>query len=71
MSGAGMPGAMPAPVAGPGAPGEPGVAGPGGSAAASEEPQDLVLKRYDFVLQFCWQPKVPGPAPTAAPAPAE
>jgi type IV pilus assembly protein PilM len=71
MSGAGMPGAMPAPVAGPGAPGEPGVAGPGGSAAASEEPQDLVLKRYDFVLQFCWQPKVPGPAPTAAPAPAQ
>jgi hypothetical protein len=36
-----------------------------------DEPQDLVLKRYDFVLQFCWQPKLPGPAPTAAPAPAQ
>ena len=66
MSGAGIP----APGVGPGAPGEFGAAGPGGSPATPEEPQDLVLKRYDFVLQFCWQPKVPEPASAAAPAPA-
>jgi len=27
------------------------------------EQQELVLKRYDFVLQFCWQPRPAGQAP--------
>jgi len=37
----------------------------------TDEPQELVLKRYDFVLQFCWQPRPAGQppaAPAAAPA---
>jgi hypothetical protein len=50
---------------------EPGSLGPGAAPPAPEEPQDLVLKRYDFVLQFCWQPKIAGLAPPTAPAPAE
>ena len=68
--GAAGPGPMGPPAMGPGA-GEPGSAGPGAAPTAPEEPQDLVLKRYDFVLQFCWQPKIPGLAPPTAPAPAE
>ena len=27
---------------------------------APDKPPDLKLKRYDFVLQFCWQPTTPG-----------
>jgi type IV pilus assembly protein PilM len=44
-----------------------------GTPGGNEEPQDLVLKRYDFIMQFCWQPKIPGQAPpaAAAAAPAE
>jgi type IV pilus assembly protein PilM len=33
----------------------------------ADGPQDLQLKRYDFVLQFCWQPRPVGEA-VAAPA---
>jgi len=54
------PGSAP-PPGGP-TPGVPGVV---------DEPQDLVLKRYDFILQFCWQPKIPGQTAPAAAAPAE
>jgi len=35
-----------------------------------ESPQELVLRRYDFVVQFCWQPRPAGEAPPAAAAPA-
>ncbi|MEI7780596.1 MAG: type IV pilus assembly protein PilM [Planctomycetota bacterium] len=42
------------------------------AATDAEGLADLVLRRFDFVLQFCWQPTVPGapkpPPPTAAPA---
>jgi type IV pilus assembly protein PilM len=31
------------------------------------EPQELFLHRYDFVLQFCWQPRPAGQAPPAPP----
>lgn len=34
----------------------------------SETPQELVLRRYDFVVQFCWQPRPAGEAPPPAPA---
>jgi len=30
------------------------------SGVAPDKPPDLKLKRYDFVLQFCWQPTTPG-----------
>ena len=30
------------------------------SEVAPDKPPDLKLKRYDFVLQFCWQPTTPG-----------
>jgi hypothetical protein len=49
------------------------AAGPAGAAPAAadgpgEEPP-LELKRYDFTLQFSWQPTTPGmPKPAAAPA---
>jgi len=33
----------------------------------TDEPQEIVLKRCDFVLQFCWQPR-PAGQPAAAPA---
>jgi type IV pilus assembly protein PilM len=33
-----------------------------------EEPQELVLKRQDFVIQFCWQPHPAGQPPTDAAA---
>jgi type IV pilus assembly protein PilM len=32
-----------------------------------QEPQELSLKRYDFVLQFCWQPRPAGQAPPVLP----
>ena len=32
-----------------------------------QEPQELFLHRYDFVLQFCWQPRPAGQAPPAPP----
>ena len=40
---------------------------------AKEAAPDLVLRRFDFTLQFCWQPTVPGapkPPPPPAPPPA-
>ena len=41
---------------------------PGGELPEANEPQELSLKRYDFVLQFCWQPR-PAGQPLAAPQP--
>ena len=40
--------------------------------ADSEKIPDLVLRRFDFTLQFCWQPTSPGAPkpPPAAPPPA-
>ena len=47
----------------------------GGEPVQPLEQQELVLKRYDFVLQFCWQPRpagqAPPPPPPVAPAPSE
>ena len=46
---------------------------PGLDPAQPLEPQELALQRYDFVLQFCWQPRPAGqalPTPAAAVAPA-
>ena len=45
---------------------------PQGADAVVEGPAELRLRRYDFVLQFSWQPRPAGqaaPAPPAAPAP--
>jgi type IV pilus assembly protein PilM len=41
-------------------------------AGTDEQPRDmLTLRRYDFAVQFCWQPVVPGaPATPPPPAPA-
>jgi type IV pilus assembly protein PilM len=45
---------------------------PGGGISAdpaqSPESQELSLKRYDFVLQFCWQPRPAGQSPAPSPA---
>jgi len=35
--------------------------------AAGNEPQDIVLRRYDFIVQFCWQPRPAGEASAAEP----
>jgi type IV pilus assembly protein PilM len=43
---------------------------PGVDPAQPLEPQELTLKRYDFVLQLCWQPRPAGQAPPPPPAPA-
>jgi len=51
--------AMPKPPQPAGVPGLPG------------EPQELLLHRYDFVLQFCWRPRPAGQAPPPAAAAAE
>ena len=40
---------------------------PGGDPTLPQEPQELFLHRYDFVLQFCWQPRPAGQAPPAPP----
>lgn len=42
----------------------------GDDVSESDPAQDLVLRRYDFVVQFCWQPRPAGEAPPPAPAPA-
>jgi len=42
---------------------------PGSELPESTEPQELSLKRYDFVVQFCWQPRPAGQAPPSAPSP--
>jgi len=39
---------------------------PGGDPTLPQEPQELFLHRYDFVLQFCWQPRPAGQAPPAS-----
>jgi type IV pilus assembly protein PilM len=43
---------------------------PGTEPTQQLEPQDLSLKRYDFVLQLCWQPRPAGGAPPSPAAPA-
>jgi type IV pilus assembly protein PilM len=43
---------------------------PGAEPTQPLEPQDLLLKRYDFVLQLCWQPRPAGQAPPPPAAPA-
>ena len=43
---------------------------PGADPTQPLEPQELTLKRYDFVLQLCWQPRPAGQAPPPPPAPA-
>jgi type IV pilus assembly protein PilM len=43
---------------------------PGAELPEATEPQELWGKRYDFTLQFCWQPRPAGEAPPpAAPPP--
>ena len=39
---------------------------PGGDPTLPQDPQELFLHRYDFVLQFCWQPRPAGQAPPAS-----
>jgi hypothetical protein len=39
---------------------------PGSDPTLPQEPQELFLQRYDFVLQFCWQPRPAGQAPPAS-----
>ena len=41
---------------------------PGGELPESTEPQELSLKRYDFVVQFCWQPRPAGQASPSSPS---
>jgi type IV pilus assembly protein PilM len=41
---------------------------PGVDPSQPVEPQDLLLHRYDFVLQFSWQPRPAGQAPPSAAA---
>jgi hypothetical protein len=48
----------------PSAAGAPPVAGDAAGAPAAD--RSVKLRRYDFVLQFIWQPPVPGAAPQAA-----
>jgi hypothetical protein len=43
---------------------------PGSAPTQPLEPQELTLKRYDFGLQLCWQPRPAGQAPPPPPAPA-
>lgn len=39
---------------------------PGSDPTLPQEPQELFLHRYDFVLQFCWQPRPAGQSPPAS-----
>ena len=57
-SGVSLPAGIPAP------PGSTPTA-PGSSGDGSAEPQELTLKRYDFVIQFSWQPHPAGEAAAA------
>jgi type IV pilus assembly protein PilM len=41
---------------------------PGAELPEATEPQELSLKRYDFVVQFCWQPRPAGQAPPSSPS---
>jgi len=41
---------------------------PGGELAEASEPQELLLRRYNFVVQFCWQPRPAGQPPPPPPA---
>jgi hypothetical protein len=40
----------------PGAPPRPGAPSAPGAAAEADAPQELLLRRLDFTIQFCWQP---------------
>jgi hypothetical protein len=49
-----------------------------GVSGQDDEVEEVKLRRYDFTVQFCWQPTVPGSdkpkpvaQPNAAPAAAE
>jgi len=54
---------------GSGRPAIPAPSQPVGDPGQPVEPQEMVLHRYDFVLQFCWQPRPAGQAsPLAAAA---
>ena len=48
-----------------------GFEGRGGRPSAIGEEEPVVLRQYSFVLQFVWQPTVPGGVPRPAPAAAE
>jgi type IV pilus assembly protein PilM len=48
-----------------------GFEGRGGRPSATGEEEPVVLRQYSFVLQFVWQPTVPGGVPRPAPAAAE
>jgi len=48
----------------------PGAAPAGGPAGGTDDADTITLQRYDFILQFAWQPQVPGAAPPPAPPPA-
>ena len=48
-----------------------GFGGRGGRSPETGEPEPVELRQYSFVLQFVWQPTVPGGVPRSAPAAAE
>jgi type IV pilus assembly protein PilM len=48
-----------------------GFEGRGGRPSVTGEEEPVVLRQYSFVLQFVWQPTVPGGVPRPAPAAAE
>ncbi|MCX7416478.1 MAG: type IV pilus assembly protein PilM [Planctomycetia bacterium] len=48
---------------------DPRLGGPGEQPVDKAKEKMIDLKRYDFILQFCWQPTVPGsPKPPPPPA---
>ena len=48
---------------------DPRLGGPGEQPVDKAKEKTIDLKRYDFILQFCWQPTVPGsPKPPPPPA---
>ena len=48
---------------------DPRLGGPGEQPVDKAKEKTIDLKRYDFILQFCWQPRVPGsPKPPPPPA---
>jgi type IV pilus assembly protein PilM len=62
----------------PGAGEKPAAGGPGAGPGQDDDVEEVKLRRYDFTVQFCWQPTVPGSdkpkpvaQPNAAPAAAE
>ena len=48
---------------------DPRLGGPGEQPVDKSKEKMIDLKRYDFIVQFCWQPRVPGsPKPPPPPA---